>query len=141
MEPILVTDYISDRTFDIYDAEAGYHFLLVRSSGGQHNVNVDLIFGGVLYVEIPSCLFGIKVSKPCDEKAVELEKRFTTYQSAHYKGEFVYAIESEGNRFHIVASVLWIHVNTLAESSLIPMCKEGKQEYYENYVKKEYKLQ
>jgi hypothetical protein len=28
METILVADYTSDRTFDIYDAEAGYHFLL-----------------------------------------------------------------------------------------------------------------
>jgi hypothetical protein len=141
MKQKLVADFSSERAFDIFDAEAGHHFLLVRSSGGEHNVNIDLIFGGVLFVELPSSLFGIKISKPCDEKALELEKRFTTYQAAEYKGEFVYALESQGNRFHIVASALWIHENTLPTSSLIPMCKDRKvEEYYANYVKKEYKL-
>ncbi len=49
-----VTEFLSERTFDIYDAVVGYHFLLVRSSGGLHGTNnVDLIFGGVYYLELP----------------------------------------------------------------------------------------
>ncbi|CAN5683764.1 hypothetical protein BH24ACI1_BH24ACI1_18080 [soil metagenome] len=142
MEKKLITNFSSERTFDIYDADASYHFLLVRSSGGMHDVNIDLIFGGVLYIELPSLLFGVKVTKPCDEKSVELEKRYTTYQSANYEGEYVYSIESGSTRFNVVASALWIHVNSLPTSSLIPMCEDTneKEDYYAKYLKEEYTL-
>jgi hypothetical protein len=109
----------------------------------MHNKNIDLIFGGVLYIELPSMLFGIHVTRPCDKISVELEKKHTTYQSANYDGEFVYSIESRNTRFNVVASALWIHINTLPESSLIPMCKNGfitNEEYYSKYVQEAYKI-
>ena len=44
-------------------------------------INIDLIFRGVIYIEISSALYGISVTKPCDEKSIELEKEHLTYQS------------------------------------------------------------
>jgi hypothetical protein len=140
MEPIWVPEFTSERTFEIFDADAMYSFVLLRSSGGSFSENVDLIFAGVLYLEIPSTFSGLTVSVPCDEEAVELEKRFTTYQSANHDGEFVYAIESGGSRFHVVASTLWIHVNTFPTSSLTPMAHEGKEGHYAKHVLEEYRL-
>src|SRR5215207_6863608 len=97
MEPQFLKEFSSEHIFDLSAVQVDGHLLLLRNSGGLLNpVTTDLIFAGVLYMELPSMLFGVRVSMPCDEKAIEMEKSHTTYQCLNdeFKGEFVYAIES-----------------------------------------------
>lgn len=149
IEPRIVKEFSSERIFDLSDAVRP-NLLLFRNYGGSFNpVTTDLIFAGVLYMEIPSILFGIRITIPCDEKAIEIEKNHTTFQCVadEYKGELVYAIESEGKRFHVVASTLWIHIHTLPsdQSTLFTFDGDGNSElrkvYYSDHLKEWYKLE
>jgi hypothetical protein len=150
MEPQFIKEFSSEHHFDIWDAQPGGHLLLLRSYGGDHDpVTTDLIFAGVLYVELPSMLYGLRVTLPCDDKAIEIEKSHTTFQcvSDDYKGEFVYAIESQGKRYHVVASTLWIQVHTLpdGQSTLFTFNmygdEERRKEYYDFHLKEWYKIE
>lgn len=149
MEPQFIKEFISERSFHISDAEEG-GLLLLRDYGGVHDpITTDLIFAGVLHIDLPFMLFGLRITMPCDEKAIEVEKRHTTFQcvSDEFKGEFVYAIESQGKRYHVVASTLWIHVHTLpdGESTLFTFdmyhSQERRKDYFDHHLKEWYKIE
>jgi hypothetical protein len=149
MEPQYLKEFSSEHIFDISEVEIDGRLLLLRNSAGLPSpVTTDLIFAGVLYIELPSLLFGVRITLPCDEKAVEIEKNHTTYQclSDEFKGEFVYAIESQGKRYHVVASTLWIHIHTLpnGESTLFTFRadnEERRKDYYSHNLKEWYKIE
>ncbi len=149
MEPVLLKEYSSERHFTLYDAGAYTSLcsdtLLFRSMGGMFaGPSIDLIFLGLHYSEFATPLEGIRISKPRDEQAF----RFAQESIPHYEGEDadrVYAVESKGKRFHIVAANFWIHIHTepLIESSLIALCSEDfdkRRDYLERKVKEWYKI-
>lgn len=143
MDPTIVAEFLSKRAFTLYDCYIGHQHLLLRSEAGlRTGENVDLIFAAIQYLEIPFLLYGVRITRPRDEQAISLEKKFA---AKTYDGDFVYAIESQGKRFHVIASTLLIHVNTLpiGISSLTPMCKgelDDQKAYYAQYVKEWYKI-
>jgi hypothetical protein len=149
MEPQFIKEFSSEHIFDLSEVQVDGHLLLLRNSGGLLNpVTTDLIFAGVLFMELPSMLFGVRITMPCDAKAIEMEKSHTTYQCLNdeFKGEFVYAIASQGKRYHVVASTLWIHVHTLpnGESTLFTFRsdnEERRKEYYSHHLKEWYKIE
>lgn len=146
-EPIVVTEFKSKRSFWISDARNSD--LVLRSPGGMFNpINIDIIFRAVLYIEMPFSLTGIRVTQPCDQKALELEERFCKYRCVadNYLGELVYAIESDGGRYHVVASTACVHVNTLPEDRL-PLWfledadSKDEADYFRKYVKEYYRIE
>jgi hypothetical protein len=140
METIMLDEFSSDRVFSLTDYLIGHQHLLSRSRAGVGGEqNVDLIFAAVQYVELPTLLNGILVFKPRDAQSVSLEQRAGVDTRG---GDRIFVIESQGRRFCIVASAHWIHVNTLNDSSLVPMCGHGAdiESYYANHVKESYRI-
>src|SRR5262245_37755189 len=125
MEPTYLKEYESPYAFRLYDVFKDN--LLLRCQGGiflaeDVGGDIDLIFLGAEYIELPMLLHGIRISKPRDNLALSIEKKYAPNRLS-VPGDRVYAIESEGNRYHIIASNFWIQVckdHTL-ESSLIPL--------------------
>lgn len=70
---------------------------------------VSLIFVGAMYVEMPNYFDGVKITKPNDERSLELAKKFDKGYEYLESSERVYKIESQNNSFYIVAANLWIH--------------------------------
>ena len=140
MEPIILDEFSSDRIFRMTDYRIGLHHLLLRSRigiGGEQNV--DLIFAGIEYLELPLLLHGIRISRSQDDRAISLEQRAAV--DTHY-GERMFVLESGGRDFYIVASAHWILINTLIGSSLVPMCDQEAswEEFYRDHVKEFYQL-
>ncbi len=107
--------------------------------------SIDLIFLGLDYSELATKLSGVRISKPRDEQALEFAQAFVPYRGPADGGDRVYALESRGKRFHMIAPSFSIHVHKapLLESSLIPLCNEdlGKRRaYFEQYVSEWYKI-
>lgn len=135
--PVSVAEFSSERIFSLFDYYVGHQHLLLRSSAGHGgDENLDLIFGAVQYVELPSVLRGVRVTRPGGDEAETVEKRSGADTNG---GRLIYALDSGGRRFYVVASTLWIHKNKLPglKSSLIPMCSTDRAEcaeYYADYV-------
>lgn len=146
MQPIVLEAFSSDGCFEFFDAEDP-KFLLLRRRRGLHGPsNTDLIFGGVQHIDLPWTLFGIKVSRPRDERAIEIEKKYANEDYiSDYKGEWAFIMESGGRMYHVIASGLWIHVNTLpSEKSSLKYLEEiingGDGLYHRKYVKEYYRV-
>lgn len=146
MKPRIINEYSSERCFDLYDIWDA-RCVLLRSQGGSYGgKNIDLIFLGTRYIELPTNLYGLRITKPKDERAINCEKRFADdLLLDECDGDFVYCAESDGERYHVIASGLWIQVNTLpnGESSLSILFdsdEEGKRKYYEQYVEEWQKI-
>ena len=146
MKPILLDTFSSNGCFDCFDVKVP-KFLLLRLRRGLHGQsNTDLIFGGVQHLDLPWTCFGVKVSRPRDEFAIELEKKYANPDYiSDYKGEWSFILESCERVYHVIASGLWIHVNTLPseESSLTyvdEIIRGGDGPYHREYVKEYYKV-
>jgi hypothetical protein len=146
MKPIVLDAFSSDKCFDCFDVEDP-KFLLLRSRRGMFRPsNTDLIFGAVQHVDLPWSLFGVKVSRPRDEFAIEIEKRYANENYiSDYQGEWAFILESGERRYHVIASALWIHVNTLPsqESSLKyvdEIISGADGPYHMKHVKEYYKV-
>lgn len=131
--PVRVSEFSSERVFSLFDYYISHQHMLLRSSAGSGGgENLDLIFGAVQYVELPSTLHGVRITRPSREEAAGVEARSGADTNG---GALVYALDSGGRRFYVVASTLRIHKNTLPslKSSLVPMCSTDKAAYDEHY--------
>ena len=147
MESKIVNEYSSEKCFQLYDVW-GARCLLLRSERGLfEEKNVDLIFIGTRYIELPTDLCGLRVTKPKDEQAIICERRFADdLLLDECKGDFVYRVESEGEQYHIIASGLWVQVNTLPDEEsplrlLFEGDDDGRGRYYEQYVEEWLKVE
>ena len=62
--------------FQIWEYRAGHQQLLIRSpKDEQHERNVDIVFAGVEYVDIPAILMGIDLAPPTTEDLRRVERR------------------------------------------------------------------
>jgi hypothetical protein len=148
MEPTHLKKYESPYGFRLYDVYE--HAVLLRCKGGMllgedTGGNIDLIFLGVDYIELPMLLRGISISKPRDELALAIENKYMPPRGSD-PGDRIFAIESEGKRFHLIASNFWVQINKKAveESSLIPLLSNNLAErdaYMLEQVKEWYKLE
>ena len=155
MEPTFLSEYRKERAFVLFDATSLYRngYLLFRSMGAMSVMpgepcprpSIDLIFLGTKYIELPTEILGVRIYKPRDSKTKELSELFDTN---FFSGpdERVYVIESEGRRYHVVASNFWIHEHNqiMSHSSLIALRSEDLKErdaYFREYVQAWYKIE
>ncbi|QAT82113.1 hypothetical protein EJ065_0506 [Corallococcus coralloides] len=107
----------SERTFRFWDFRASHDQLLLRSPRtAQHPQNLDVIFVGVDYLELPTKLGEIEITSPMVEDLRRVQAAFredVTERDVH-------VIVSGGRRFVIVAAGMKIIKNDLDlfESSL-----------------------
>ena len=96
-------EFTSDRTFKIWAYTISHNFLIIRSPmlfedmNGYNeilNYNIDIEFTAVIYMNIPSVLSGFKI-KELKNNIPDLYKIYDDFK--------VYEIESNGNKYYIVA--------------------------------------
>ena len=111
-------DFESSRVFRIWDWSISHSRLLLRSPRDERNptdVNIDMTFFGVTYVEIPDTLRGVKVASPREEDDQRLRGRADLGKNGQY-----FVLESAGRRYYVGAVQLEVTENRLAtmQSSL-----------------------
>src|ERR1044071_2056628 len=106
-----------ERTFKMWDFYITHSQLLLRSHKTvTHAKNIDIIFGDVDYVELPTILFGLEVVTAGPEDYRKAEQ----VMDGPVAPERVFAIKSKGRRYLVVAGGMVIQENELMfrESSL-----------------------
>jgi hypothetical protein len=146
MEPTTVSEYSAPRRFHLFDALWGSGCVLLHGFGGMFVGDaIDLIFLGTDYIQLPTRLDGVAVTQPRDAPAVECEKEFGTSRRGETpQGRRVFAIESEGRRFHVVAAKLWVMTRTHTGKSSLPVLfgddLAARETYINEQVKEWYKM-
>jgi hypothetical protein len=109
--------FASDRRFRIWDYNVSHNQMLLRSpKSPDHSENIDIVFWGVEYIEIPSAFTGVELVKASTEEASSMkripEKRCETSD--------VHVLSSGGKKFVVVAAGFKVLRNDLDifESSL-----------------------
>ena len=139
-----IKDYTSEYSFRIYDWLE--ECLLLRCQGGLFTgADIDLIFWGVKYLELPLLLRGVRITRPRDKETISYEEKYAPDKLAE-PGDRTYLIESEGNKFYIIASNFWIleNNNHVSESSLIPLLSQEevvREKYFNEVVGNCYKIE
>lgn len=147
IESINIRSYKSTRLFQIYDWLEGN--LLLRSQGSTHKKyegriqtwgDIDLVFWGVKYIELPIDLRGVMITKPMDDKAIRYESKYASDKFIE-AGMRTYLLQSEENRFYVIASNFWILENKthVSESSLKYVTSYNekiREDYFIKHVEK-----
>ncbi|MDQ3749394.1 MAG: hypothetical protein M3367_10350 [Acidobacteriota bacterium] len=132
-----VEKYESESNFNF--VEASGQWIVYRSEVSSHTTiyhpklipTIDLIFVGAIYFELLSRFRKIEISKPNNNKSLELAKKFDKGFEFLESDERVYKIESQNNSFYVVTAHLWIHEhNCQYRESFIDNFN------YNNYLKK-----
>ena len=138
--PVYRNEYTNDSGFRLLEAiENWIVFRAVVSSyiipgESEPRPTVDIMFLGAIYIELPTHIKGLKVTKPKDNLSKNYAEK---YDKGFNFDERVYAIESNGNRYHVVASNLWIHVHKKRISELpIKHFISQDLDSYNNYLSK-----
>ncbi|GAA4055566.1 hypothetical protein GCM10022409_48520 [Hymenobacter glaciei] len=129
MKSLLAKDvlYKSDKEFNLVDASVSHSELLLRSDkiGNEDGFNIDIIFSGVEYLQMPSLLNGLSIYR-------DSEKKFG-YKKVDWmlgkKLASVFNIKSGGDDYYIVAFDFIVFQNKLAfgESSLGVIQNKGRE--------------
>lgn len=97
----------SDRTFKIWQYSVSHGMLLLRSPTDEGNdTNMDVVFAGVRYVELPAVMKGIEVvsaSSPASE----------IWPSA-MADDVLHTIRSQGAEYFVVGGVCRAYENKLS---------------------------
>ncbi len=108
---------LSGRTFRVWEFRVSHDQLLLRSARTErHPKNVDIIFAGVDFVNLPTKLGEIEISNPT---ADDLRRVHVAFREDVAERD-VHVIVSHGKRFVIVAAGMKVIENDLDffESSL-----------------------
>ncbi len=97
-----------NRIFKLWYYTVSHKQMLLRSVGFDGTCNIDIYFGDVSYVEIPSDMKGIEILQTTQEdidyiaqKNIDTEKKITTLKSGNRK-------------YYVVSSVVKIMENKLS---------------------------
>ncbi len=102
--------FSSGRTFKIWDYRVGHNQLLLRSpeSPGMAG-NVDVIFVGVDYFDIPTRIDGLEFVEPTDSEIAHFDAQVSR---AHRSSE-VFCLTSRDRRYFVVGVAFWVVENNL----------------------------
>lgn len=107
----------SSRKFRLWEFRVSHDQLLIRSvRSQQHPRNVDIIFEGVDYIELPTKPGDIAIDKPTREDVLHVHTSFRD----DIDEKDIYVIVAQGRRFFVVAAGMRTIENELEfyESSL-----------------------
>ncbi|RKG79539.1 hypothetical protein D7W82_30735 [Corallococcus sp. CA049B] len=108
---------LSERVFRVWEFRVSHDQLLIRSARtAQHPQNLDVIFAGVDYLELPTKLGEIEITSPMVD---DLRKVQAAFREGVTERD-VHVIVSGGRRFVVVAAKMTVVKNDLDifESSL-----------------------
>jgi hypothetical protein len=108
-------EFIGD--FQILDYHRPHCQLLLRCSNfiNDMNVNLDIKFEGVDYIELPVTLHGLYITNGQDNDWEYIKSRFNSeiYNTPPHDFHELYKIISEGKIYYILAALCWIDTNAL----------------------------
>lgn len=145
MELTAISEYTSERAFNIYEVNWHSGMFALHSFGGTFLGNaIDLIFLGTDYVNLPFELHGLRISQPCDESAARFEKAFGVARNLEEPaGKRVFVVESQ-KQYHVIAAKLWVVVRTHdPELSVKPLLGQNEAErnrFTDEHVKEWYRM-
>ena len=146
LEPQTINEYTSQRTFSIHEASWGCQALVLHSFGGMFVGDaIDLAFLATDHLDLPFEINGLRISQPCDDEAVEYERTFgVALKLEEPVGKRVFAVESAGKRFHVIAAKLWVlirpHDPSLSLSPLLDSNSECRDDFINEHLKEWYKM-
>ena len=109
----------SNRYFTLFDVIVSHGQLLLRSqSTDEFKNNIDIIFFGATYIQLFSRLKGIQIKRL--EKNIDIVNYNSVKKYLDYENNYLFEIESNGEKYYIAASFVRIFENELefSESSL-----------------------
>jgi hypothetical protein len=106
--------YKSDRQFGLREYSESHHQLLVRSKPiHEYKANIDLLFRGVVYLDLHTSLPGVEISLATSD-IIEALKKPKVLRNLRARDK-VFVLSSSGRVYYIVAASLVITENTLSE--------------------------
>ena len=118
--------YESSRQFVLSDALVSHGELLLRADkidGSKHNV--DIIFFGTEYIQLPTCLYSIRLFQRIPDKPIGYERvDIALGRNTHH----LFEIQSEAESYYIVATSFRVYENHLSfgETSLGVLRNKGR---------------
>ena len=101
---------LASRMFQTWEFKVSHGQLLIRSpKDANHSTNVDLIFSGVEYVDLPRHLGQLEVQHPDEADISFIGERLAKQGSSNS----IFVLTSDSRRYHVVAAALTISENEL----------------------------
>jgi hypothetical protein len=101
--------FTSDRTFKLWDYRVSHEQMLLRSPRTpQIETNIDVVFWGVEWIELPTVLAGVGLMAPDADEAAAITRRHKGVEDGS-----LYCIASGGDRYFIAAQGFRVLQNVL----------------------------
>lgn len=98
----------TSRTFQTWEFSVSHGQLLIRSpKSSDCPTNIDLIFAGVKYMDLPRILRGVEVDEPNAADASIIRERLDKQGTS----DRIFVIKSNNRRYYVVAAALQIAEN------------------------------
>ena len=120
--------YFSERHFKLWDYNVSHSQLLLRSLGSAEvGKNIDVVFAGVEFLQLPLTLRGLKLAQASAKETARVIGSLTRVGESCY----IYSLRSGPRRYYVAASAFKVLENDLDpfESSLesVSAAEEGKE--------------
>lgn len=96
------------RKFKLWYYTVSHKQALLRSIGRENSKNIDVYFGDVSYIELPTVMDGIEIVKPTLEDEVYINRKI---ENSNQK---ITVLNVGDKKFYIVSSVVKIMRNNLS---------------------------
>lgn len=109
-----IEKFQSAKIFQVWDALVSHaHFLLRSSYTDPDSGNIDIIFIGTSYLEIPTMLYGLEIAETLDSFLLDQFTKRTGKKFGIGTGNKLFEIKSAGKEFYVIAGQVLIDTNTL----------------------------
>ena len=96
------------RLFKLWYYTVSHKQMLLRSMGNNENCNLDIYFGDVSYVEMPTIMDGMEILETTQEDIDYIA------QKVGNTNEIITVLKSEGQKYFVVSSVMKVMENHLS---------------------------
>jgi len=141
--PVYRKEFKTDGGFRLFEAKGDWLVFRCQPSSyivpgeSKKRTTVDLILQGTIFIELPTLIHGFKLTRPRDNLSKSFADQWDRNNFWGTEEERVYAIETEGNRFHIVGANLWIQIlNERISESPLSHFYHGSLEQYNEYLER-----
>ena len=97
---------MNEKKFKLWYYTATHRQMLLRSVG-ENGINIDIYFGDVIYLELPSVLDGIELAKPSKEDIDYITKRIGV------TNQIITVLQSDTEKYFVVSSIMRVIENQL----------------------------
>jgi len=99
----------NNRTFQIWKYHVSHSMLLVRSpQNKEHKTNIDIIFHGVRFINLPNIFYGMSISPISPEIDKDL---LVMIENMQYNPNEVLVFRGDKQKFYVIASGFSVEEN------------------------------